>query len=255
MRRLKDECDLMGRLQPITLVAVGVSFLVLVPIFNRFINNLFSPPIPIATVTIPEGATVREINEELARKGVLVGASLPASAEGYLFPDTYEFFVPSKLEVVQKKFQDNFERKVGSALSPNTSEDDLRRLLTLASLVEKEVPDSYDRKVVTGVLIKRLENNLPLQVDASICYIKNNPQCLPIKSEDKKLQSPYNTYLYRGLPPQPINNPGLDAITAALHPESSPYWFYLSEPKNDKTIFAKTLDEHQKNIIKYLKTK
>lgn len=203
-----------------------------------------------AVVTIPEGATVEEINELLKQKGILT-ENLPESLEGYLFPDTYEFFVPSSPETVKAKFAENFDRKVRVIVPPGIAEPDLRAILVKASLVEKEVPSSSERRVVAGILEKRLMADIPLQMDASLCY-KRGPSCSP--KAYKQVDSPFNTYLYRGLPPGPIANPGLDAIIAATSPVPSPYWYYLSDPETKKTIFAETLDEHQANIVKYLNT-
>lgn len=209
------------------------------------------PPTPRVTVTIPEGATVRDINRLLAGAGVLEGEELSQELEGYLFPDTYEFFIPSGASVVEAKFRENFEAMVYPLFPDGMDDEELRKILVMASLIEREVPDSNERKIVSGVLWKRLENGAPLQVDASICYIKEAP-CLPITEEDKAIDSEYNTYKYRGLPPGPIGNPGLDTIDAALRPTPSPYWYYLSNPRNRETIFSRTLDEHNQNIIKYL---
>lgn len=199
-------------------------------------------------VTIPEGATVGEINELLKQKGVLT-EGLPESLEGYLFPDTYEFFIPSSPETVKAKFAENFNRKARAVVPPGIAEPDLREILIKASLVEKEVPNPSERRVVAGIMLKRLMANTPLQMDASLCYGRG-PSCSP--KAYKQIDSPFNTYLYRGLPPSPIANPGLDAITAVLSPSPSPYWYYLSDPETQKTIFAKTLDEHNVNIVKYL---
>ncbi len=204
------------------------------------------------TVTIREGVTVREINELLRSRGVLVSQALPETDEGYLFPDTYEFFVPSQVGSIREKLRQNFEAKVIPILPSGMSEAAVRRTVIIASILEKEVHDPSDQRLVAGIIEKRLREGVPLQVDASICYLKESPDCLPIKPEDKKIDSPYNTYLYRGLPPGPISNPGLGAIEEALHPTDSRYWYYISDPETGKTIFAKTLDEQQANIVKYL---
>ena len=96
---------------------------------------------------------------------------------------------------------------------------------------------------------------MPLQVDATIVYIKCQGQfldCPPARDADYKADSPYNTYLYSGLPSGPISNPSAKTIEAAANPVKSDYWYYLSDPKTQKTIFSKTLDEHNKNRYKYL---
>ena len=119
----------------------------------------------------------------------------------------------------------------------------------MASLIEKEVKSDVDRKLVSGILWKRLEAKIPLQVDATLVYITGRRE---IYEADKKINSPYNTYYYRGLPKGPIANPGLSAIKAAIYPQSSSYWYYLSA-KDGMTIFSKTLEEHNSNKAKYLR--
>ena len=127
----------------------------------------------------------------------------------------------------------------------------------MASLVEGEVPHEEDRPVVAGILLKRLESGMPLQVDSSIIYYKCDilkvSDCRKISNDDLKLNSSYNTYKNKGLPKGPINNPGLTAIKAVLNPLDSPYWYYLSDPQTGNTIFSKTLKEHNQSVEKYLK--
>lgn len=183
---------------------------------------------PKVTITIPEGATVADINSLLKEKGVLE-EDLPESLEGYLFPDTYEFFVPSSPDAVKAKFEENFGRKVKAGLSASTGEAELHKIITAASLIEAEVPDPVERRVVSDIMQKRLKAGIPLQMDAAP-----------------------DTYRTTGLPHAPIVNPGLDAVQAVLAPTPSPYWYYLSDPKTQKTVFSKTLDEHNANIVKYL---
>jgi UPF0755 protein len=154
------------------------------------------------------------------------------------------------------EFTDNFNVKALPLL--NADSKNAQRDLILASILEKEVPSSTDQKLIAGILLKRLAAGMPLDVDATVCYAKllENPSpaasCYPLTALDFKIDSPYNTYLYRGLPPGPIGNPGVSAIVAAIDPVSSPYWYYLSDPKTGKTIFAKTLDEQTQNRVKYL---
>lgn len=201
-------------------------------------------------VTIPEGLTAVEVSEILKREGIFVnGEILPQELDGYLFPDTYEFYSPASLGFVVKKISDNFTKKV----IPNIPElHRLREILTVASMVEEETNNSTDRRLVAGIIWKRLASNMFLQVDATICYVKPRP-CFPVTKADLSIDSPYNTYLYKGLPEGPVSNPGLDSILASLNPSASKYWYYLADPKSGRTIFANTLEEHNKNISKYLK--
>jgi len=162
--------------------------------------------------------------------------------EGYLFPDTYFFSPGVETEEIIKTMTDNFKNKVGE-----TNRD----TVIMASLIEKEAPAGDDRKIISGILWKRLEIGMPLQVDAVFPYITGK-KGEKVLLDDLKIDSPYNTYLNKGLPPGPIGNPGLDAIDAALRPKESPYLYYL-HGKNGKTYFAKTFAEHLRNKEKYLR--
>ncbi len=210
-------------------------------------------------VVIPDGSSSYEIDRMLSERGIIPEASLIAavrarSLEGKLLPDTYRFFIDSDADDVVQKFLDNFEAKAAPFL--NADRNNAKTNLILASLVQNEVPDFEEQRIVAGIAKKRIREGIPLQVDATICFIKEqrDPKngCLPITRADLKIDSPYNTYLYRGLPEGPIGNPGVEAIKAALSPKASPYWYYLSDPITKKTIFAKTLDEHNQNRLKYL---
>lgn len=218
------------------------------------------------TVVIPEGWSAKDIDallskEKVTHQGDLIAFASKEKLEGYLFPDTYRFYVGSDVAVVAEKFLQNFKAKAGALVGEGVA---AKEKLTLASMLEKEVPDQNDRKIIAGILLKRLAAGWPLQVDSTICYIKPPRQssqpllgyggqagqaqnCYPLTPLDFKIDSPYNTYLYKGLPPAPIANPGLNAIESALNPADSRYWFYLSDPKTHKTFFAKTLEEQTKN--------
>ncbi len=160
--------------------------------------------------------------------------------EGHLFPDTYLFLPSADEDQIIREMKDNFLKKAGRVD---------RDIVIIASLIEKEVPKTEDRGLVSGVFWKRLEIGMPLQVDAVFPYITGRNE---VTLDDYKIKSPYNTYLNKGLPPGPISNPGLDAILTALNPKESPYLFYLSG-RDGKTHFAKTYDEHLANREKYLR--
>jgi len=198
-------------------------------------------------VTIPEGFTVKQIEELLNLK--LPGENL----EGFLFPDTYHFPIMVSGEEVVKMMRENFGKK----LTPELREEIKRQnksifeIVTMASLIEKEVKTKEDKELVSGILWKRLENNIPLQVDATIIYITGK-KTSKISIKETQIDSPYNTYKYRGLPKGPICNPGLESIIAAVYPKSSEYWYYLTTSEG-KTIFSKTLEEHNIAKAKYLK--
>ena len=231
----------------ITIIAVIVLFAALYKVWER--SRIV--PVKTAMVVIPEGETVADINQRLQASNVLSpGEALPESLEGYLFPDTYQFYVSSSLSVVEEKFSKNFDAKV---LPIVPQSDNLKNIIVVASLVQDEAKTPSDMKIVSGIIWKRLQAGMPLQIDSTICYIKTTVPCLPITKADLAINSPYNTYLHRGLPPGPIDNPGLNAIEAALYPQATPYWYYLSVSGSGKMVFAKTLDEQEQNIVKYLK--
>lgn len=242
---------------------------------SEILSKLVSGSRTEVSVTVVEGYSVYDIDRLLAASGVLkVGELVEANEKGFfegkLFPDTYRFFKNSDVDEVVEKFLETFKSKTDQIFTDNgtssvasnpsgLSPRDER--LILASLVEKEVPDFEDRKIIAGILKKRLEAGMPLQVDATICYIKEanmypaGQGCYPLIPLDFKIESPYNTYLHVGFPPGPIGNPGLSALVAALHPKSSPYWYYLSDPTTRKTIFSRDLDEQEGNRVKYLGSK
>jgi len=206
-------------------------------------------------ITIPEGWTNKQIEERLISSGVLEQeGKLPKEKEGYLFPDTYYFERNSDIDIVVKKMSDNFIKRIGEGISGDLLIDSSMRLsnaVIMASIIEKEVKSDEDRAIVSGIFWKRIEDNYPLQSCATIAYVlgKDKKQ---YSYEDTRVKSPYNTYINVGLPPTPINNPGLSAIKAALNPKYTDYNFFLSAP-DGTTIFSKTLDEHNMNKAKYLK--
>ena len=214
-------------------------------------------------IVVPEGLTVFEVDkilsdQKIIASGELVKFSQGKQIEGKLFPDTYKFSVGSKVEDVVRIFLDNFNQKAGTLLGRDLKNFETN--LIAASIIQKEVPDSEEQKVVAGIFKKRVESGMPLQVDASICYIKrqNNPNsgngCYPLTPVDFKIDSPYNTYLHKGWPPGPISSPGLSAITATLEPKASLYWFYLSDPATGKTVFSESFAEHKDNISIFLRS-
>jgi len=173
--------------------------------------------------------------------------------EGYLFPDTYEIKLGESAEEIVKKMLKNFGDKLTPDLQKEIKKQNKKifEILILASLLEKEVKTKEDKELVAGILWKRLENKMPLQVDATITYITGK-KTTKISIEETQIDNPYNTYKYLGLPPGPICNPGLESILAAIYPKESDYWYYLSAP-DGKTIFSKTLQEHNIAKAKYLK--
>jgi len=173
--------------------------------------------------------------------------------EGYLFPDTYELNKGESLEDIVRKILYNFDKKLApeSRKDVKNQEKSIFEIVSMASLIEKEVRSLEDKKMVSGILWKRLKAGMPLQVDATIAYITGK-QTTKISADETRIDSPYNTYKYPGLPLGPICNPGLESILASIYPEDSEYWYYLSTPEG-QTIFSKTLEEHNIAKAKYLK--
>jgi UPF0755 protein len=172
--------------------------------------------------------------------------------EGYLFPDTYYFYKNSSLDVVIQKMKDNFNSKIDDGLIKEIENQGktLYDVLKMASILEREVVSDDDRVIVSGIFWKRIKLGMPLQADITIAYILGIDKW-KYSSEDIKINSPYNTYTNLGLPPTPICNPGLSAIRAAIYPKQTDYLYFLSAP-DGTTIYAKTLEEHNRNKAKYL---
>jgi len=198
-------------------------------------------------ITIPEGLRREEIatkfTNTLNKDEIFVKEFLNLSVgkEGYLFPDTYLFPKTATATQIVARMTSTFNTKM---------KDVTYQQLIMASMLERETFADSEKPIVAGILYKRIKNDWPLQVDATLQYIKGDWK--PVYSIDKELKSPFNTYKNLGLPPSPISNPGLSSILAAISPEDSEYWYYIHD--NDAKIhFAKTLEEHNQNINKYLK--
>lgn len=193
---------------------------------------------------------------------------LTASLEGQLFPETYDFPpTATTQEVITRLVATGVERTGVSATSTHTINSDGTELqltgievLTMASLVEREAKADVDRPIVSGILLRRMEADWPLQVDATVQYAVDTAKCRanPFACEwwkpiyDTTFTSPYNTYQIQGLPPAPIANPGKKAIESVLKPDSTPYWYYLTG--NDGVMYySKTLEEHNSSVDKHLK--
>ncbi len=207
--------------------------------------------IPSIKITIPEGSTISDINRIFQNRGFEDFAVKNKELEGYLFPDTYFFLINDTQDAIIAKMTENLKNKTGELEEAiKNSKRTFHQILTMASLLEKEAAKTEDRKIISGILWKRLDKKMPLQVDATLDYAlgKNTYE---LTTEDLKKDSPYNTYTRRGLPATPICNPGLDAIVAAIFPEKSSYWYYLSDKKGN-LHYSKTYEEHKLNKAKYL---
>ena len=223
------------------------------------------------SVTITEGMTTAQIFQELERMGVASRSELERVAsehdyafsflqdiplgsasrlEGYLYPDTYTFNTPhSPLYAINKmlvRFDELFTNEMRQQVAD--SGNTIRQILTIASLIERET-DGSDQRQIASVIYNRLNNpgagtNGYLQIDATLVYINGGKE--PTEA-DKAIDSPYNTYKYQGLPPGPIANPGMEAIKAAMNPESTNYYYYALGDDGSHHFF-RTLQEQQSFI-------
>ncbi|HZT70089.1 MAG TPA: endolytic transglycosylase MltG [Terriglobia bacterium] len=178
------------------------------------------------------------------------------SLEGYLFPDTYRFeyhSTPASIVMTMlARFRQVLHQNFGQELS--NRDESLHKVMTLASLVEKETPDPGERTIIAQVFELRLRKGMLLQCDPTVAYAAEIAQrpASPITESGLNLKSPYNTYLHPGLPPGPICNPGKASISAAIHPASTDYLYFVSNNHGGHR-FAKTLAEHRRNVARYRK--
>lgn len=220
----------------------------------RIIAGIYD--IPPMRITFTEGTTVREAAIQISDvlPGVPTSEFLKEAKpyEGYLFPDTYLFPPSSTASSTVSLMRENFNTKI-EPLSDEiaASGRSLSDIIIIASLLEKEARTSANRRIVAGILLNRLKIGMPLQVDAVFGYIFGRDTYSPSFS-DLTVDSPYNTYTHRGLPPGPINNPGLDSISAALHPTKTQYLYYLTG-KDNQMHYAITYAQHQANQNNYLR--
>lgn len=209
---------------------------------------------PQATVTIPEGYDRRQMAAAFA-------AELPAfdpleflaetiGEEGYLFPDTYHFSPDADADAVAAIMRATFERRTASLRDAVAAADrSFEDVVTMASIVEREAT-ADSRAIVAGILWRRIDEEMPLQVDAPFVYTIGKGTS-ELTKEDLERDDPYNTYVNRGLPPTPISSPGLAALEAAAYPEASPYRYFLTG-NDGEMYYARTFEEHKENRARYL---
>ena len=211
-------------------------------------------------ITIIEGLRKEEIAATLEKDFDIDREKfLRAAREGELFPDTYLIPVGADEEKILAILDKNFKKKFSDDLRTKATNNGFtqKEVLTLASIVEREARSKEERPVIAGILIKRWREGLSIAADATIQYAlgySNEEKSWWRKNlteEDLKINSPYNTRLKTGLPPAPICNPGLASIKAVVSPGESSYYFYLHDV-DGKVHYARTFEEHQQNIRKYL---
>ena len=234
------------------------------------IDKLARGDVYVIHLTLPEGLTIAEMAKlfeshglgpasafvEAAKNAALVGDLDPAAKdlEGYLFPETYA--LPRKtdadklIRMMVTRFEHVFTPELRqAAASRNLS---VRQAVTLASIVEKETARAEERPLVAAVFVNRLALRMPLQTDPTVIYALQRAGTYTgnLRREDLAVDSPYNTYRYPGLPPGPIASPGRASLDAAVHPADADFLYFVS--RNDGSHeFARTLDEHNRNVHKY----
>lgn len=244
--------------------------------YQSIMTELHGHSLDAVRVTIPEGFTLVKMGERIhaaipsitidqwnAATGVkspfaadpfIVAAGKPAGVdlEGYLFPDTYQFATDATAEDIVKTMLDTMKAHIDDigAVSGDAAGMTVHQVLTLASIVEREVrtPDAMNN--VADIFLKRIDIGMPLQSDATINYIINGDDPSP-SLDDLQVDSAYNTYKNPGLPPGPISSPGLNALSAVLHPTHNDYYYFLTTDEGD-IYYAKTYDDHLRNKARYL---
>ena len=232
-------------------------------------------------VTIPEGFTLDQIGEvvvealpeiessdwesvvsaqgrrTLTEDEILTGIPSDQGLEGYLFPDTYRFRADATASIVAETMVLTLKRR----LAENNITVPLNlifeggltfhEMITLASIVEREVRDPEDMKLVAGIFYTRMKIGMALQADSTVNYVTGKGDA-SVSLDDSRIDSPYNTYQNLGLPPGPISNPGMNAILAVLNPTDSDDLYFLTTDEGD-VIYAETFDQHVANKFQYLK--
>jgi UPF0755 protein len=224
-------------------------------------------------VTIPEGYTMFDIAKAMedAKLGSAADflkifqsqtemisdlAPQAKSLEGYLFPNTYEFTrTQTRMEMVTAMVHQFrlVAQQIGLATTPDSDVNkDVNKVVTMASIVEKETAVPEERPLVASVYYNRLAQKVALDADPSVIYAEllNGSYTGALHHADLAVNSPYNTYRFPGLPPGPIGNPGKSALEAALHPETSEYLYFVADG-NGHHRFARSLEEHNRNVVAY----
>jgi UPF0755 protein len=227
--------------------------------------------------TVPEGFNTFQIADLMESKGLttreafLAAAADPTpirdldsdvpSVEGFLFPATYQFPRHVTAQQIIGKMTDHFRTEWNSLVAETSSTDEItkavprpKHVVTLASLVESETPKPGERPVIAGVFENRLRKGIALACDPTVVYAleKKDAYKGTLTLPDLRVDSPYNTYRYPGLPPGPIANPGETSLRAALHPATVDYFYFVADTEGGH-LFAKTLSEHNRNVARYHK--
>jgi UPF0755 protein len=215
-------------------------------------------------VTIPEGLSTQQIAGLLAEEGttfleVVSDASLiesleveASTLEGFLMPNTYFFTEKPTGRAIALRMFDQFKREYANLLEaiPDAADRPLLELMTVASIVEEEARIEEERAIVASVIYNRLERGIALQMDSTLQFALNK-YGQRMLNEDTEVQSPYNTYRHKGLPPGPISNPGVASIRAALQPADTKYLYFVSSADGKSHAFSETLAQHNRAVARY----
>ena len=233
----------------------------------KIINIFVSGDVIQHSITLLEGWTIKDIKKEISSNTVLIknltdysSDSLlkkikitESNVEGLFFPDTYYFTKgASDIELLQRAYRRGkaiLEKEWESRDAGLPYKNDYDALI-MASIIEKETALASERAMIAGVFVRRLKNNMKLQTDPTVIYAMGIKYDGNIRKKDLRIDSPYNTYRYNGLPPTPIALAGREAIHAALHPENDDTLYFVSK-KDGSHYFSKTLYEHNKAVKKY----
>lgn len=235
------------------------------------LNNMTHGVVVVHHVTLIEGWTFAQFKQSLldspeldssiahlSNGDIMKKLGFPgATPEGLFFPDTYNYlWRQNDLTILEKAFQrmHTIVLQEWSARASNLNYKNPYEALIVASMIEKETATSSERPIIVGVILRRLEKHMRLQIDPTVVYGLNMPYGTPLTREDLKMDTPYNTYLHLGLPPTPICMPSLASIHAALHPEDDGYLYYVA--KGDGThAFSKTYPEQIRAVNTYIKSR
>lgn len=238
------------------------------------------------TLLLREGETLRELHDSLESLGLnqaaadlyfltgqpaaVAGSDSPAmerlrgeypflsdvpsgrGLEGYLFPDTYRLYSDASTSDVVHRLLDNFGRRVGPEIEAGAQNEGrtMFEVVTMASVLEREVRGGEDMRLAADLFWRRLDAGMPLQADSTVNYATGGSRP-SVSYDDTRIDSPFNTYLYRGLPAGPIGNPGLEALRAAVDPEPNDYWYFLTDASGS-VHYARSLSEHNSNKSRFL---
>jgi len=207
-------------------------------------------------IRVPEGATTKDMAKlfkaQLQRFDEEDFLDMAQPEEGFLFPDTYFFLPNATAEIVFKAMRQNFDSNIASLAGEIESfGKPLRDIVIMASILEKEAHDANDRRMISGVLWRRIKIDMALQVDAAFLYSLGRTTFTLTKSDLQDKEDPYNTYVHKGLPPGAIGSPSLSSLRAAVTPIDQGYLFYLADG-NHVTHYSKTYEEHLRKKALYL---